>query len=103
MLSATRLALPTVNIAAATALETLVSGGRALGVLSGCNVIMPNVTPQRTRASYQLYDNKQGTESEADSNVLLERELESVTGRTIGRERLGSSPHFRSRTNKPAD
>lgn len=103
MLSATRLALPTVNIAAATALETLVSGGRALGVLSGCNVIMPNVTPQRTRASYQLYDNKQGTESEADSNVLLERELESVTGRTIGRERLGSSPHFRNRTNKPAD
>ena len=51
MLSATRLALPTVNMAAATALETLVAGGRTLGVLSGCNVIMPNVTPQRTRAS----------------------------------------------------
>lgn len=72
MLSATRLALPTVNMAAATALETLVTGGRTLGVLSGCNVIMPNVTPQRTRASYQLYDNKQGTESEPDSNVMLE-------------------------------
>ena len=97
MLSATRLALPTVNMAAATALETLVTGGRTLGVLSGCNVIMPNVTPQRTRASYQLYDNKQGTESEPDSNVMLEQELEAVTGRVIGRHRFGSSLHFRNR------
>lgn len=97
MLAATRLALPTVNIAAATALETLIAGGRSMGVLSGCNVIMPNVTPQRTRASYQLYDNKQGTESEADSNVLLEEELQAVTGREIGRHRFGSSLHFRSR------
>ena len=97
MLAATRLALPTVNMAAATALETLVAGGRALGVLSGCNVMMPNVTPQRTRASYQLYDNKQGTESEADSNILLEKELVEVTGRGIGRNRFGSSLHFRRR------
>lgn len=97
MLSATRLALPTVNMAAATALETLVAGGRTLGVLSGCNVIMPNVTPQRTRASYQLYDNKQGTESEPDSNVMLEQELEAITGRVIGRHRFGSSLHFRNR------
>lgn len=102
MLAATRLALPTINIAAATALETLVRGGRSLGVLSGCNVIMPNVTPQRTRASYQLYDNKQGTESEADSNVILERELESVTGRVIGRQHFGSSLHFRNRHGLPA-
>lgn len=102
MLATTRLALPTVNIAAATALETLIHGGRSLGVLSGCNVIMPNVTPQRTRANYQLYDNKQGTESEADSNVNLERELESITGRTIGRQRFGSSPHFRNRHGLPA-
>lgn len=102
MLAATRLALPTVNMAAATALETLTAGGRSLGVLSGCNVIMPNVTPQRTRANYQLYDNKQGTESEADSNILLEHELETVTGRTIGRHRFGSSLHFRNRKGLPA-
>ena len=79
-------------------METLVTGGRTLGVLSGCNVIMPNVTPQRTRASYQLYDNKQGTESEPDSNVMLEQELEAVTGRVIGRHRFGSSLHFRNRS-----
>ncbi len=102
MLAATRLALPTVNIAAATALETLVPGGRSLGVLSGCNVMMPNVTPQRTRASYQLYDNKQGTEAEPDSNVELEKELVAVTGREIGRHRYGSSLHFRSRRGLPA-
>lgn len=101
MLAATRLALPTVNMAAATALETLVPGGRTLGVLSGCNVMMPNVTPQRTRASYQLYDNKQGTESDADSNVQLEQELIAVTGREIGRWRYGSSVHFRTRNGLP--
>lgn len=104
MLAATRLALPTVNMAAATALETLEPGARALGVLTGCNVMMPNVTPQRTRASYQLYDNKQGTESEPDSNVRLEQELVRVTGRSIARNRFGSSPHYRSRNaGLPAD
>ena len=104
MLAATRLALPTVNMAAATALETLEPGARALGVLTGCNVMMPNVTPQRTRASYQLYDNKQGTESEPDSNVRLEQELVRVTGRSIARNRFGSSLHYRSRNaGLPAD
>ena len=102
MLAATRLALPTVNMAAATALETLSPGGRSLAILSGCNVMMPNVTPQRTRASYQLYDNKQGTESDPDSNVQLERELVAVTGREIARNRFGSSLHFRTRTGRGA-
>lgn len=104
MLSTTRLALPTVNMAAATALETLEPGARSLGVLSGCNVMMPNVTPQRTRASYQLYDNKQGTESDPDSNIRLEEELVQRTGRTIARNRFGSSLHYRSRNGaRPAD
>lgn len=103
MLAATRLALPTVNMAAATALETLHSGGRSLAILSGCNVMMPNVTPQRTRASYQLYDNKQGTEATPDSNVALEGELLRTTGRTIGFNRFGSALHFRKRTDRPED
>ena len=104
MLSTTRLALPTINMAAATALETLQTGARSLGVLSGCNVMMPNVTPQRTRASYQLYDNKQGTESDPDSNVKLEEELVRETGRTIARNRFGSSLHYRSRQgDRPLD
>ena len=97
MIAATRLVLRNVNIAAATALETLEPRGRIMGILHGCNVVMPNITPQMTRASYQLYDNKQGTESEPDSNVLLEQELEAVTGRVIGRHRFGSSLHFRNR------
>ena len=37
------------------------------------------------------------TESEPDSNVMLEQELEAVTGRVIGRHRFGSSLHFRNR------
>ncbi len=97
MLSTTRLVLPSINMAAATALETLQPGARSLAVLSGCNVMMPNVTPQRTRASYQLYDNKQGTESDAQSNVLIEKELVSVTGRQIGYNLFGSALHFQAR------
>ena len=58
MIAATRLVLRNVNIAAATALETLEPRGRIMGILHGCNVVMPNITPQMTRASYQLYDNK---------------------------------------------
>lgn len=97
MLAVTRLVLPTVNMAAATALETLVPGGRALAILSGCNVMMPNVTPQQRRANYQLYDNKQGTESSPDSNIALEQELVAKTGRTIARNLYGSSVHFRAK------
>ncbi len=103
MLATTRLALPDCNIAAATALETLQPGGRALGVLCGCNVIMPNVTPQNNRPSYQLYDNKQGTEASPDANVLLEQELIQVTGRTIARNRFGSAKRFRDRSGMPQD
>lgn len=103
MLATTRLVLPNVNIAAATALETLCPNGRSLGVLCGCNVMMPNVTPQNVRANYQLYDNKKGTENEPDANVQLEKQIEQQTGRTVARNRFGSSLHFRLRNHFAED
>lgn len=103
MIAATRLVLRNVNIAAATALETLEPRGRIMGILHGCNVVMPNITPQMTRASYQLYDNKAGTEVGAESNILVENDIVRIAHRTLGLNRLGSSRHWVERTGRPAN
>ena len=103
MIAATRLVLRNVNIAAATALETLEPRGRIMGILHGCNVVMPNITPQMTRASYQLYDNKAGTEVGAESNILVENDIVRIAHRTLGLNRLGSSRRWVERTGRPAN
>lgn len=103
MIAATRLVLRNVNIAAATALETLEPRGRIMGILHGCNVVMPNITPQMTRASYQLYDNKAGTEVGAESNILVENDIVRIAHRTLGLNRLGSSLRWVERTGRPAN
>ena len=97
MIAVTRLVLPKCNIAAATALETLHKSGRALGVLSGCNVMMPNISPESVQQDYTLYDRKADTESEKDANLALEKSVYELTGRSVAKNRLGSSLLFRER------
>lgn len=97
MIATTRLVLRNVNIAAATALETLEPRGRIRGILHGCNVVMPNITPQQTRSSYQLYDNKSGTEVGHESNVLVENDIVTLAKRTLGLNLHGSSIHWKKR------
>ena len=59
MIALTRLYLHDVNIVAATALEALdPEGGRNRGIEAGANVIMPVLTPERHRSSYDLYPGK---------------------------------------------
>lgn len=54
-----RLLLPEANIPSTTALSTLdPAHGRALGLTSGANVFMPNLTPARYREGYQIYPGK---------------------------------------------
>ena len=53
MIAATRLFLHDVNIASTTALQALADDGREQGVLAGANVVMPNLTPARYRATRQ--------------------------------------------------
>ena len=98
MIAVTRLMMRNVNIAAATALETLEPNGRIKGILHGCNVIMPNITPQQTRSSYQLYDNKAGCEVGAESNVLVENNIVEIAHRRLGLNQLGSSLRWHTRT-----
>lgn len=98
MIAAVRLVMKNVNIAAATALESLEPNGRIRGILYGCNVVMPNITPQATRASYQLYANKAGCETGAESNILVERNIVEIAHRMLGLNRLGSSRRWSART-----
>lgn len=58
VLAITRLLLPTANIPATTAMETLNKEGRMLALKSGANVVMPNVTEGEYRQLYSLYPGK---------------------------------------------
>ena len=58
MLALLRISHPKLLLPATTALGTLQYDGREKGILSGANVIMPNLSPVRVRKLYSLYDNK---------------------------------------------
>lgn len=75
LLSIIRLILPQVLLPATTALGTLSPDGREKGILSGANVVMPNLSPSRVRKKYQLYDNKlsDGDEAAECRDSLAER------------------------------
>lgn len=75
----TRLLLPQALIPSTTALATLSSTGRTEGILSGANVIMPNLSPTNVRAKYAIYENKAawGTEA-AEGLSALENELQAI-------------------------
>ncbi len=65
MLGLTRLLLPEVLLPATTALGTIASNGRELGMLAGANVVMPNLSPSMVREKYLLYNDKAYTGLEA--------------------------------------
>ena len=71
ILSLCRIMLPDVLLPATTALSTVRDDGRQLGVLSGANVIMPNLSPIEVRKKYMLYDNKAITGDDAGENLKL--------------------------------
>lgn len=73
LLSLTRLMLPNVLLPATTALGTVDKCGRQAGVLAGCNVVMPNLSPMPVRKKYLLYDNKAGVECDAAHSIQLLR------------------------------
>lgn len=79
LLALLRLRFPSVLLPSTTALATLVSGGRAAGILSGANVVMPNLSPAAVRERYSIYDRKlaDGGES-AEGLDLLEKELNDI-------------------------
>ena len=82
-----RLMFPYVLLPATTALGTISPIGRELGLQTGCNVVMPNLSPVKVRKKYDLYDNKICTgEEAAECRGCLQRRIESA-GYEVASER----------------
>lgn len=79
LLSLCRIMLPSVLLPATTALGTINPRGREQGVLSGANVIMPNLSPTAVRKKYMLYDNKICTEDQTkDCRFCIQARMKSI-------------------------
>ena len=69
LLSILRLIQPNLLLPATTALGTIDPTGREKGILSGANVVMPNLSPANVREKYMLYNNKLSSGAEAAQNL----------------------------------
>ncbi len=79
LLSIVRLINPSVLLPATTALGTLSENGREKGILAGANVVMPNLSPETTRAKYELYNNKLSTGAESANGLeALRKNLSNI-------------------------
>lgn len=86
VLALTRLVRPDANIPSTTALATLNrEQGRELGLMRGANIVMPNLTPTRYRAAYEIYPAKVCIdESAADCRGCMRGRILSI-GRALGK------------------
>ena len=74
-----RLLLPNALIPSTTALGTVDSNGREMGILAGANVVMPNLSPIDVRKKYSLYNDKISTgEEAAEGKLNLQKKIESI-------------------------
>ena len=69
LLSIIRLIHPNILLPATTALGTVKDDGRERGILSGANVVMPNLSPADAKSKYELYNNKISTGAESAAHV----------------------------------
>ena len=83
-----------INIAATTAMQTIDPNGREKALLAGANVMMPNITPLRYKQSYLLYNNKSGTEDDAEEGKLVMEQNIRNAGDEIGYGEWGDPMHF---------
>jgi len=94
----TRLLCPRANIPSTSALATLNKAqGRELGLCRGANILMPNLSPQKYRALYEIYPAKACIdETAAECRSCMRGRIHSIV-RTVGQGR-GDAPNF----SKPA-
>ena len=72
------------HLPSTTALSTLNPEGRKLALLSGANVVMPNVSPQEFRSLYQIYPDKYCINDPLDDHWEELHRLIHSLGRTVG-------------------
>ena len=79
LLSVIRLIHPKILLPATTALGSIEEGGRERGILSGANVVMPNLSPMDNRKKYELYNNKLYSKAEsAQAKAELEERMKNI-------------------------
>ncbi len=85
VIALTRIACPQANIPATSALATLnTPTGRELGLSRGANIVMPNLTPKKYRALYEIYPAKACIdETAADCRACMHGRIRSI-GRDVG-------------------
>jgi biotin synthase len=90
-----RLVQPLANIPATSALATLnTPTGRELGLSRGANIVMPNLTPKKYRALYEIYPAKACIdETAADCRSCMHGRIRSI-GRQVGKGR-GDAPGYK--------
>ena len=79
LLSIIRIIYPPVLLPSTTALGTIDPLGREKGIMSGANIVMPNLSPVSVRRKYELYDNKICTgEESAQCRECLNNRMKAV-------------------------
>ncbi len=81
-----RLVCPEANIPSTTALATLdKSEGREKGLACGANVVMPNLTPPKYRALYEIYPDKACIFENVSESAECLRNCLAAIGREVGK------------------
>lgn len=69
VIAITRLMHPDANIPATTALASLSPTGYLDGILSGANVVMPNISPLTARPKYEIYPGKEHSQNDITTTL----------------------------------
>ncbi|RKY28198.1 MAG: [FeFe] hydrogenase H-cluster radical SAM maturase HydE [Planctomycetota bacterium] len=83
VIALTRIVLKDAHIPATTALATSDPAGRYKALQCGANVIMPNITPTKYRALYEIYPGKAGSLETPEGNIARIRRMTESLNRPI--------------------
>ncbi|HUW92433.1 MAG TPA: [FeFe] hydrogenase H-cluster radical SAM maturase HydE [Bacteroidales bacterium] len=93
MIAVIRIIMKDINIVASTAMQAIDHAGREKAIICGANIVMPNLTPERYRPNYRIYEKKPGY-MEIDNNNVSGLNLNLIPGTTIGLGTWGDPVHF---------
>jgi biotin synthase len=100
MIALARIVLKDVNIIPGLSLDAIHPSGRAIGIISGANILLPNLTPCRSSEQFELFNDKELLNDYADCTVVEIIEKVRPYELEIIYEDWGDSPHFRNRIMK---
>lgn len=100
MIATLRLLMPTVNIAATTAMQAIDPNGREKAIEVGANVIMPNLNPKNYRNKYLLYQDKPCLDEEKEQcKHCLDMRINLIDHK-VAYFQQGNSKHYFTKQNQ---